>query len=83
MLAPGLYPPDAAEINFDRAIVNLYTRGIIRSVSMVENPIPHTIVLATGPQSKDSPPSPIAREERPAIVVNEVINIGTTRRRAA
>lgn len=35
---------------------------------------------ATGPQISELPPRPVASENNPAIVVMEVIIIGTTRR---
>ena len=38
---------------------------------------------ATGPQIRELPPNPVARENKPAIVVREVIMTGITRLRAA
>ena len=60
-----------------------YSKGMTNRVSTVENPRPQTIEAATGPHSNDLPPSPTASENRPPMVVTEVIRIGTTRRRAA
>ena len=45
-------------------------------MNIVENTRPQTIDVATGPQIMEDPPSPVAREKRPAIVVIEVISIG-------
>jgi len=53
------------------------------SVSTVEKDNPHTIAVATGPQSKEGPASPMASEKSPAMVVSDVISIGITRRLAA
>ena len=50
---------------------------------MVATNRPNTMLVATGPHSSDFPPSPVARENKPAIVVKAVMIIGTTRRRAA
>ena len=60
-----------------------YSSGTTISVSSVENASPHTMAVATGPQISDLPPSPVASENSPAMVVSEVIKIGITRRRAA
>ena len=58
----------------------LYRRGTTKSVIMVDTPNPHIIEEATGPQSSELPPNPVARESKPAIVVNEVMMTGITRR---
>ncbi len=60
-----------------------YNSGIANKVSTEENPTPQTIAVATGPHIKDSPPKPIASDNKPAIVVQAVINIGITRIRDA
>lgn len=52
--------------------------GITNKVSMVENANPQTMTVATGLHTKDFPAKPIARENRPAIVVSEVIQTGIT-----
>ena len=52
------------------------------SVSVVEKMRPQTIAVATGPQISDLPPSPVARESRPATVVSEVMSIGKTYKEA-
>ena len=57
--------------------------GIANNVSRLEKASPQTIAVATGPHISDSPPSPSASDDNPAIVVKVVINIGMTRRRAA
>ena len=54
-----------------------------KRVNTVEKLNPQTIVVATGPHNNDLPPRPTARAKRPAIVVTEVIVIGTTLRLAA
>ena len=61
----------------------LYNNGIKNKVKNVENPKPHTIEVATGPHNSECPPSPVASENKPAMVLKDVINIGTTRLRAA
>ena len=61
----------------------LYNSGIKNKVKKVENPKPHTIEVATGPHKSEYPPSPVASENSPAIVLNEVIKMGTTRLLAA
>ena len=53
------------------------------NVIKVETANPHIIAEATGPHSREFPPRPDAKDSNPAIVVKEVIKIGTTRRRAA
>ena len=53
------------------------------NVNRLEKASPQTMAVATGPQISDSPPSPKASDDKPAIVVNVVINIGMTRLRAA
>jgi len=53
------------------------------SVRNVETIKPQTMAVATGPHMREWPPRPVARENKPAMVVNEVIKIGMTRRRAA
>ena len=53
------------------------------NVIIVETAHPHIIAEATGPHKREFPPKPNAKESNPAIVVKEVIKIGTTRRRAA
>ena len=60
-----------------------YNNGITISVRQVEKVSPQTIDVATGPQIKEWPPNPVANENKPAIVVSDVIKIGITRRLAA
>ena len=50
---------------------------------MLEKDRPQTMAVATGPQMSDSPPSPKASDDKPAMVVSVVINMGMTRLRAA
>ena len=64
-------------------IKNLYNKGITNKVNIDENANPHTIAVANGPQIKDFPAKPLAREKSPALVVNDVIKIGIIRRLAA
>src|SRR5690606_32121296 len=66
-----------------RSIAIRYTSGTANRVSTVENPSPQTMLAATGPHISDFPPSPIASDSSPPMVVVEVIRIGTRRRRAA
>ena len=58
---------------FDRRIKVRYNNGMTNKVNTVENINPHTIADATGPHNNDLPPRPTASENKPAIVVNEVI----------
>ena len=55
----------------------------MNNVSSVDTLKPHTIAVATGPQIRECPASPVASENSPAMVVTAVIIIGITRRRAA
>ena len=57
--------------------------GIMIRVSTLATPRPATMEEATGPQTRDLPPSPTASENSPAMVVVVVIRMGMTRRRAA
>jgi hypothetical protein len=66
-----------------RAIKVRYSSGTTNRVRTVEKARPQTMAVATGPQTNDLPPSPVAREKSPAMVVMEVIRMGMTRRRAA
>ena len=43
---------------------------------MLDTISPHTMEAATGPQISELPPRPVASENRPAMVVNDVIMIG-------
>jgi hypothetical protein len=52
-------------------------------VRRVEKPGPQMMVVATAPQLRECPPSLVARENSPAMVVKAVIRIGVTRRRPA
>ena len=52
-------------------------------VSNDEKARPNTMDEATGPNNRDLPPSPAASENRPAMVVEVVMMMGTTRLLAA
>jgi len=49
-------------------------------VNIEEKPKPHTIAVAIGPQIRESPATPAAKENKPAMVVKVVIKMGITRR---
>ena len=57
--------------------------GTRNKVSVVATNSPKTMLVATGPRKSDLPPSPAANENRPAMVVRDVIRLGMTRRLAA
>jgi len=57
--------------------------GTMNNVSAEATNRPNTMLVATGPQSSDLPPRPVASEKSPAIVVSVVIRMGITRRLAA
>lgn len=52
-------------------------------VSTLEKARPHTMAVATGPQIKDFPPKPKARDIKPEMVVKLEMQMGTTRLLAA
>ena len=60
-------------------LINIrYNIGITNRVNTVENARPQTIAVATGPQINEVPAKPVANENKPAMVVSEVINTGIT-----
>ena len=57
-----------------------YNTGMMKSVNTDAKASPATMLDATGPHSKELPPSPAARENNPAMVVEVVMRMGMTRR---
>jgi hypothetical protein len=60
-----------------------YNSGTANKVNTVEKAKPQTMLAATGPHNRLSPPMPKAKENRPPMVVVVVMMMGTTRRREA